>query len=147
MLCNSGRCCALDFFTYLIFGLSQLLLAQASVPQAPADREPAAASTPVRDKLRANDGSFPWFVILNSPPDIAALWQSIDRPDLVVIKESQLANKEARDGLSGADRAWRHAGWWNLSWFEVRSARSLPTLRLTLQSTSREPKPSGYQSD
>jgi hypothetical protein len=109
-LCNSGRCCALDFFTYLIFGLSQLLLAQASVPHAPADREPAAESTPARDKLHTSDGSFPWFVILSSPPDIAALWQSIDRPDLVVIKESQLVNKEARDGLSGADRALRPRG-------------------------------------
>ncbi len=94
----------MDFFTYLIFGLGQVLVAQASDPHALADRQPATQSTPVRANLGASDGSFPWFVILNSPPDITALWQNIEHPDLVVIKESQLAARLKRDGLAAADR-------------------------------------------
>jgi hypothetical protein len=94
----------LGFFTCIIFGLSQMLLAQATAAQTTAEREPAAVSSAAGEKLGASDGSFPWFVILNSPPDITALWQSIERPDLVVIKESQLAKQLKHDGLSAADR-------------------------------------------
>ena len=82
-----------------------MLLAQASVSHAPAESEPAAVSTPAGERLGASDRAFPWYVILSSPPDIAALWQSIEHPDLVVIKENQLVNKQAGDALSGADRA------------------------------------------
>ncbi len=84
-------------------GMGNLLLAQASVPRAPADRPPAAATSPAagREKDASPDRSSPWFIILDAPQDIDALWQRIEHPDLMLIKADQPRDKELRDGLRG----------------------------------------------
>src|SRR5260370_26134745 len=78
--------------------MGPLLFAQASASRAPADSPPAGASAPARDKLPSTDRSFPWFIILDSPRDLNALWQRIEHPDLIVIKADQLPIKASRDG-------------------------------------------------
>ena len=50
------------------------------------------------DKVPSGDLLSPWFIILNSPDDLAAFWKSIDRPDLVVIKADQLPLSGPRSG-------------------------------------------------
>ena len=95
----------MDFFRYLIIGMGNLLLAQASAAHAPADPPPAAATAPpLVTKCAPADLSSPWFIILNAPEDMDAFWQRIERPDLMVIKADQLPNKDARDGCGGKAR-------------------------------------------
>ena len=90
-------CAALDFFAYLIMGVGNLLVAQAMAPQPPAGPPAAAAPAPGggHEKVAANDRPLPWYIILDSPRDIDALWQRINHPDLMLIKPDQLAAGQA----------------------------------------------------
>jgi hypothetical protein len=109
-LCISRKRCFLATLQYLIIGIANLLLAPAGTGGAQPDSPPVAARVqaaeqpPAAQHVPAADLSSPWFIILNSPDDLAAFWKSIERPDLVVIKADQLPNKDARAG-SGEKRA------------------------------------------
>jgi hypothetical protein len=101
---SQRKCSALDLFGYLIIGVGNLLLAQtSSAPEAPADSPPAAATAPVAtpEKGASTDRSSPWYIILDAPRDIDALWQRIEHPDLILMKADQLPGKEGRDGTGG----------------------------------------------
>jgi hypothetical protein len=93
----------LDLLGYLIIGMGNLLLAQASGPDTPADSRPAAATAPaaVREKGAPTDRSPPWYIILDAPRDMEALWQRIEHPDLILMKADQLPGKEGRVGTRG----------------------------------------------
>jgi hypothetical protein len=87
----------LDISRFLITGIASVLLAQSSDARGQADIVPRDATAPANNKATAVDRSWPWFIILNSPDDLAAFWQSIEHPDLVVIKPDQL---NLKDGLT-----------------------------------------------
>jgi hypothetical protein len=91
----------LDFFGFLIIGMGNLLLAQASALNATAD-DPPPAQAPAAAVGREG-GVLPdrSFIILNAPQDIDALWQKIEHPDFMLIKANQPREKEVRDGLPG----------------------------------------------
>ena len=102
--CASQRkCSALNFFGLLIIGMGNVLFAQASGSPAPAAPPPAAAMAPAHGQENGvpPDRKSPWFIILNAPPDIDALWQRIEHPDLMLIKVDHPRDKELRDGLGG----------------------------------------------
>ena len=83
--------------------MGNVLFAQASAPHAPAGSPSAAATAPAvgREKGDSPDRTSPWFIILNAPHDLDALWQKTEHPDLMLIKSDQARGKELRDGLSG----------------------------------------------
>ncbi len=83
-LCNSRRCCALDFSRYLIIGMGHLLLFQAIAPLARADSPPTPSTAPPRAAAVTADPPLPWYIILNSPIDLNELLLRIKRPDLVI---------------------------------------------------------------
>jgi hypothetical protein len=108
-LCISRKYCVLDIFRFLIIGAASLLLARPSAvcaqsavrSHAQADPRTKEATSSAREKAVAGTGLFaPWFIILKNPDDLAAFWQSIERPDLMVIKADQLPLQVGRDGLA-----------------------------------------------
>jgi hypothetical protein len=93
----------LDFIGFLIIGVGNLLVVQASASHAPANTPPAAASpaAAAQEKGTSPARSSPWFIILNAPKDIDALWQRIEHPDLLLIKADQSRDKELSEILRG----------------------------------------------
>ncbi len=120
----------LRLFSRLMFGLGGVVLAlavtsgvtaasprqppPASPPGQAADsrQRPAAATAPARAPQpaagarekppRANESG--WFVILNSPQDVDALWQKLEHPDLVLLKPG-LAAVRSELATPGGKRA------------------------------------------
>ncbi len=99
-LCNSRRCCALDFSRYLIIGMGHLLLFQAIAPLAKGDSPPTPSTAPPRAAAVTADPPFPWYIILNSPIDLNELLLRIKRPDLV-IKAGQPGSEVEPSGATG----------------------------------------------
>ena len=89
----------MDVFAFLIIGVANVLLAQASASHAPADPPAASATASAggQQKAASPERTSPWFIILNAPRDIDALWQRIEHPDLVLIKADQANEKELRE--------------------------------------------------
>jgi hypothetical protein len=87
----------------LIIGMGNLLLAQASALHAPADDPPPAQApaAAVGREARVSPDRSPWFIILNAPQDLDALWQKIEHPDFMLLKAVQPRDKELRDGSQG----------------------------------------------
>ena len=102
---------ALGYFGYLIIGIGHLLVAQAIAPQTPGGPPRAAGAAPVAgpEKAVAADQWSPWFIILDPPGDIDALWQRVKHPDLVLIKPEQLAARANANGM--AERAEGPTRW------------------------------------
>jgi hypothetical protein len=102
---------ALGYLGYLIIGIGHLLVAQAISPQAPegSPRAPAAAPGAGPEKGALADLWSPWYIILDPPGDLDALWQRIKHPDLVLIKPDQLAARA--NGNGKAERADAQAPW------------------------------------
>jgi hypothetical protein len=94
----------LAYFTHLIIGMGCLLLAQAQKPQADSSPERISAAAPAAttDAAPASDHVSPWYIILNGPEDLDALWRKVERPDLVVIKGDQLPSRTSRAGRGGS---------------------------------------------
>ncbi len=85
---------SLEIVCSLLIGMASVLLAHSGVDGARDDpRSPDAAKPAEREKEPAGAPDSPWFIILNSPDDLAAFWNRLERPDLVVIKADQLATK------------------------------------------------------
>ena len=72
----------------------------------------------------------PWYIILNTPHDIDALWQKIEHPDLMLIKPDQL-----RRQASPADRAARRDGMprWLVESVQVRGQVDEDFAKLTVE--------------
>jgi hypothetical protein len=93
----------LGLFTNAIIGMGCLLAAQASPPRAPADPPGTGAPVSARAVRPEEDPSAFWFIILESPKDIAEFWQRLERPDLMVIKGDRMGTVGVRT-TGGADR-------------------------------------------
>ena len=83
----------MEFLANLIIGLGGVFWAQAMIPSGRADSPPGQSSAPKSEKPLPADRP-PWFIILSNPKDLEALWQSIDHPDLVIQRGTQVGPRE-----------------------------------------------------
>ncbi len=98
----------MDVLRSLIVAAGIALLAPANGPSEPAKiphpEKPGAAAEGARTavaKTSAAAPTNPWYIILNGPDDLAAFWQRIERPDLMVIKaDERLPGPDVAPGLT-----------------------------------------------
>ena len=89
---------SLAIFSYLIIGLRESAAGPAAAQRQRGRNRRRLVGAHACRRCPSGDLLSPWFIILNSPDDLAAFWKSIERPDLVVIKADQLPLSGPRSG-------------------------------------------------